>query len=607
VRRLRADAVLNPTCTIPTSTGRAPTLTSEPGDVGALRALAAESDLLRRAIEQLPHGLCMFDGDDRLLLANRRYGELWALPPTLTQPGTPFAEIMAATRGQETASSRSHQPLPGTEGVRRREWRMEDGRTIEVVVTRLADGSCVAVHQDVTVQRAAEARIAYLARHDALTGLANRAVLREELQRQLLRCARGEDLAVLYLDLDQFKPVNDSHGHGVGDGLLREVACRLRGCARETDLVARLGGDEFAVVQCGVPQPSSSRQLARRIVDALAEPVDVAGLRLHIGTSVGVAVAPFDGEDPDTLLKHADLALYRAKADGRGTLRYFEPEMDRRANERRVLEAELREALETGQFFLEYQPQLRLDETAVSGVEALLRWRHPVRGRVSPADFVPLAEETGLIVPIGRWVLEQACRDATAWPDTLRVAVNASAVQFRHGALLRDVMHALQLSGLPPQRLEVEVTESVMLQDQEQSVALLHRLRELGVRIAMDDFGTGYSSLSTLHRFPFDRIKIDRSFVADLEHRADARSIVRAVAGLGRSLGIATTIEGVENEAQLAIARLEGCAEVQGFIYSRPRPACEIADFVAHFDPRRDAPGAAAVPAAVDTPRTTDV
>ena len=549
-----------------------------------MRALgpAAENASLRLALERLPHGLCMFDSADRLVLANRRYREIWDLPEALMCPGTPFADIMAATRGREAEWSRlAELPPPDRDRTRRREWLMDDGRTIEIVVTRLADGTAVAVHEDVTEQRRTAAQIAYLARHDALTGLPNRTVLREELERLLARNARGEDLALLYLDLDRFKAVNDSHGHPVGDELLRAVAARLRACVRDTDLVVRLGGDEFAVAQCGAPQPTASRQLAQRLIETMAAPFELAGVQAHIGASVGIAVAPFDGDDPDALLKNADLALYRAKADGRGTMRYFEPAMDERARLRRALEADLREALALGQLHLEYQPLVRLADGTVGGVEALLRWRHPVRGAVSPAEFVPLAEDNGLIVPIGRWVLEQACRDALRWPASVRVAVNVSAVQFRQDTLLRDVAHALAQSGLPATRLELEITESVMLREPAQAVAQLRQLRAHGVHIALDDFGTGYSSLATLHAFAFDRLKIDRSFVRDLGARDDARSIVRAVAGLGRSLGIATTVEGVETAEQLAIARDEGCVEAQGYLFSRPRPADEIAAFVA--------------------------
>jgi diguanylate cyclase (GGDEF)-like protein len=451
----------------------------------------------------------------------------------------------------------------------------------------------VAVHEDVTEQRRAASQIAYLARHDPLTGLPNRTVLREHLAQMLRRNGRGDDLALMLLDLDEFKAVNDSHGHPTGDQLLCQVADRLRACTRETDLIARLGGDEFAVVQCGAQQPAAATGLARRVIAAMVQPFELGGLQVHIGTSIGIAVAPFDGDEPDLLLKNADLALYRAKGDGRGTMRFFGPGMDQRAQARRALEADLREALARQQFYLEYQPKVSLRDDTVEGVEALLRWQHPLRGAVPPAEFVPLAEETGLIVPVGRWVLEQACRDALRWPASVRVAVNVSAVQFRHDAVLRDVAHALPASGLEAGRLEIEITESMMMRDPARSVAMLHQLRERGVRIALDDFGTGYSSLTTLHRFPFDRIKIDRSFVRDLEHRADGRSIVRAVAGLGRNLGIETTIEGVETPEQLAIARQEGCIEAQGYLYSRPVPANRIAEFIASGDARQRAARAA--------------
>jgi diguanylate cyclase (GGDEF)-like protein len=568
-----------------------PSTASTGTDEAGVRALAAENALLRLAIERLPLGMCMFDSTDRLVLANSRYGEIWSLPQALLIPGTPFSDIMAETRGREADWSRAGSSAPSEQArTRRREWLMDDGRTIEVVVTRLPDGTSVAVHEDVTEQRRTAAQISYLARHDALTGLANRAVLVEELGHRLRRNSRGEDLALLYLDLDQFKAVNDSHGHSVGDELLRAVAARLRACARDSDLIARLGGDEFAIVQCGAPQPMASRLLAQRLIQTLSSTFELGEIHAHIGTSIGIAVAPFDGDTPEILLRNADLALYRSKGDGRGTMRYFEPTMDERAQARRALETDLREALAQGQLHLEYQPQVRLRDGTVSGIEALLRWRHPVRGAVSPAEFVPLAEETGLIVPIGRWVLEQACRDAMRWPPDVRLCVNVSAVQFRKGTLLVDVARALGDSGLPAGRLELEITESVMIRDTSQSVGLLRQLRQAGLSVALDDFGTGYSSLSTLHSFEFDRLKIDRSFVQQLGRSASALTIVRAVAGLARNLGIATTIEGVETPAQCSIARQEGCDEVQGFLYSRPRPADEIAGVIASIDARRGTP-----------------
>jgi diguanylate cyclase (GGDEF)-like protein len=549
------------------------------GRVGADHA-ALENAALRMALEQMPYGLCAFDSDDRLVLANEKYAQIWGLPDDVARPGATFAAIIAATRGHETELSRAQAPLgPDGAGVRRREWEMDDGRTIEVIATRRPDGSCVATHEDITEQRRAQERIAFLAGHDELTGLPNRHAVREELTRLLTRNARGEDVAVLLLDLDRFKAVNDTLGHAAGDLLLSQVAARLRSCVRGSDLVARLGGDEFALLQAGVAQPGGSTTLARRVIAVLSQPFDLDGQHVHIGTSIGIAVAPVDGNDSDALLKNADLALYRAKADGRGVLRYFEQSMNVRAENRRALEADLRRAVERGEFYMRYQPQVDLATGRLSGVEALVRWNHPERGNIQPGDFIALAEETGLIVPLGRWVLEQACRDAVAWPG-VRVAVNLSVTQFVQGSVLSDVEIALDAAGLDPGRLEIEITESVMMRDHARSLTLLKELRRRGVRVAMDDFGTGYSSLSYLRSFSFDRIKIDRSFVRDVETNPNARSIIRAITALGESLGMAVTVEGVETVGQLDVVRHEGCAEVQGFLFSTPRPADEIAAMI---------------------------
>ncbi|WP_341890455.1 EAL domain-containing protein [Variovorax sp. YR752] len=547
-------------------------------------ALCAENDSLRReldllhdALERMPRGMCAFDGNDRLLLANAHYRNLWSLPEQVTRRGSTFRQIMDATPGRETAASRN-QPLPppGTAGVRWREWQLDDGRIIEIVVSRRADGSCVALHDDVTEQRKAQERISFLARHDLLTGLPNRAVLREELERGLAANRRGESLALLCLDLDRFKPVNDTYGHAVGDALLRQVAERLRDCVRETDIVARMGGDEFAVVQRGALQPDVSTRLARRIIDVLTRPFEVDGHVVHIGTSVGVAMAPTDGEDSETLLRHADLALYRAKSDGRGQLSYFEPGMNQRVEARRGLENALREAITAQRLELAYQPRYAADDQRLLGVEALLRWNHPQRGAIAPGEFVPLAEETGLIVPIGRFVLERACRDAMAWPAHMTVAVNVSAVQFARGTLVADVTHALAESGLSARRLELEITESTMLKDPTRVLGALHTLRERGVRIAMDDFGTGYSSLSHLRSFPFDHLKIDRSFVRDVAERSDLQAIIRGIATLAQGMGMQTTAEGVETLDQQAAVRSLGCDAIQGFLLARPMPADAI-------------------------------
>jgi diguanylate cyclase (GGDEF)-like protein len=539
--------------------------------------LRRELDLLRDALERMPHGLCVFDGDDRLVLANAHYRQIWSLSAEVVKPGVSFGQIMDATPGMETASSRAQPvPLRGSEGTRCREWKLNDGRVVEVQVSRRADGGCVALHEDVTAKRQDQERISFLARHDLLTGLPSRAVLREALERALATNRRGEALALLCLDLDRFKPVNDTYGHAVGDALLVQVATRLRGCVREVDVVARMGGDEFAVVQCGGVQPFGSTRLAQRIIEVLTQPFNIDGHVLHIGTSVGIALAPLDGDDPESLQRNADLALYRAKSDGRGTFSYFEPGMNQRIEARRGLENDLRCAIEASQFELAYQPRVDLAGGGIVGVEALLRWRHPQRGTVSPADFIPLAEETGLIVPIGRWVLEQACRDALAWPDKVPVAVNVSAVQFARGAVLPDVLAALQGSGLPAHRLELEITESTMIKDSAAVLLALHALRDKGVRVAMDDFGTGYSSLSHLRSFPFDHLKIDRSFVRDAPERPDLRAIIRGVAALAEGMNMQTTVEGVETEAQMQAVRPLGCGAVQGFLFSRPVPADQI-------------------------------
>jgi len=382
---------------------------------------------------------------------------------------------------------------------------------------------------------------------------------------------------VLCLDLDHFKDVNDTLGHPVGDELLKSVTERIMQCVREADLVARLGGDEFAIVHVAATSETSAlAQLASRLVDVLAAPYLLEGHQVVVGVSIGVSVAPADSEDPDQLLKNADMAMYRAKGDGRGTYRFFEPGMDARAQARRIMELELRTAVRAQEFDIHYQPIRDLRADRITGVEALVRWNHPLRGIIAPAEFIPLAEATGLIVPIGDWVLRRACADASRWPENLSIAVNLSPVQFRNRNLIAAVKQALADSGLAPERLELEITESVLLQDGGATLDKLHTLRKLGVRISMDDFGTGYSSLSYLRSFPFDKIKIDRSFIHELATREDSMAIVRAVTGLGKSLGIATTAEGVETTEQLEILRNEGCTEVQGYLFSPPIPLLQI-------------------------------
>lgn len=453
-----------------------------------------------------------------------------------------------------------------------------DGRYVDAILKPLSTGGYVLTFDDVT----AYVRDAELAHKDALTGLHNRASFQERLQEMLARAKRtGSEVAVLCLDLDRFKAVNDTLGHPVGDALLRKVAERLQGTVREGDVVARLGGDEFAVLQADSLQPQAAETLAARLIDLLARTYLVDGHMLNIGTSVGVALSPSDAADADELMKRADLALYRAKSDGRGTFRFFEPGMDARMKARRSLELDLRRALALKEFTLAYQPQIDLATNTITGFEALIRWEHPERGTVQPADFIPLSEEIGIITPIGEWVLRTACKEAAGWAKPVSIAVNLSPVQFRSPKLVEIVMSALARSGLEPGRLELEITESALLANTETVLTTLNTLRALGVRISMDDFGTGYSSLSYLRKFPFDKIKIDRSFVSGMADNEDCGAIVRAVAGLGASLGIKTTAEGVETPEQLAAIRAEGCSEVQGFLTGRPMAAAMAAALLA--------------------------
>jgi len=458
-----------------------------------------------------------------------------------------------------------------------------DGSEIEVltyarrIVFRNQQAVLVAI-LDVTERKQAEARIEHMAHHDALTDLPNRVLFHRRLGEALARVGcGGGNLAVLCIDLDQFKSVNDTLGHPIGDVLLKTVAGRLGRCLRETDMVARLGGDEFAIIMPSIDGPHDAEMVASRVVERLGQPYQVGGHEVFVGASVGIAIAPGDGEDADMLLRNADMALYRAKADGRGRLHFFEPELDRRIQLRRALELDLRKALSNSEFELYYQPLINVRTGQVSAFEALLRWQHPERGLVSPAEFIPLAEEIGLIIPLGEWVLREACAEAMTWPADVKVAVNLSPVQFKSRSLVSAVLTALAYSRLPAARLELEITESVLLGETDANLATLHQLRELGVHISMDDFGTGYSSLSYLRSFPFDKIKIDQSFVRELAERPDCMAIIRAVAGLGKSLGIATTAEGVETLEQLERLRAEGCTEVQGYLFSPPRRASEAA------------------------------
>ena len=437
------------------------------------------------------------------------------------------------------------------------------------------------LEHEIAQRERSQAQNEYLARHDSLTGLANRLLFREELSRALRDMpVSGRRVAILFIDLDGFKAVNDGLGHSAGDALLRTIAARLRNETGDEDRIARLGGDEFAVLTYCDDEECVPVNLGKRIITALTMPADIDGQPVHVGASVGIAASTDDYRTPEELLKAADMAMYRAKADGRGTVRVFDPSMDACAQARRLLELDLRRALSEGNLRLHYQPLLDLQTGHITGFEALMRWYHPQRGLVSPAEFIPVAEELGLIVALGEWALREACAEAATWPGDVKVAVNLSPIQFLRGAILPAVVSALATSGLSPQRLELEITESVLLDKSERNIEILHQLRALGVRISMDDFGTGYSSLSYLRSFPFDKIKIDQSFVRDLVEDGESRAIVQAITGLGASFGIKTTAEGVETDAQIAHLRAQGCDEVQGRLFSMPVPGEVIFDLL---------------------------
>jgi diguanylate cyclase (GGDEF)-like protein len=545
--------------------------------------LRAQNLQLDAALSNMVQGLCMFDAEQRIVIANARYAEMYGLTAEQVKPGTTFRELLKHRIGsgqyggknvdEVLAGIRKYIPEK-TSGHYLSE--LADGRCIAVSVQCMTHGGTVTTHQDITEQRRSEAKIAHMALHDPLTGLANRALLNERLEHAITRAKGGEIVAAHLIDLDLFKNVNDTLGHPVGDKLLSLVSSRLRRLVREGDTIARMGGDEFAIVQIAINGPPDATSLAHRVIEAVSAPYEIEGHQVVIGASVGIAVGPGDGLNDHELMRNADLALYKAKADGRGTFRFFEPDMDAQVQARRALENDLRKALPAGEFELHYQPVVDLASNDICGLEALIRWHHPEQGMVAPNAFIPLAEEIGLIIPLGEWVIREACAAAARWPEDLKVAVNISPAQFRSPGLVQVIFNALAASGLAAERLELEITETVLLQDSEATLIKLYQLRELGVRIAMDDFGTGYSSLSYLQSFPFDKIKIDRSFIKDITESSGSLNIVRAVAALAKGLGMTTTAEGVETKEQLDTIALEGCTEMQGFLFSRPLPPQEI-------------------------------
>ncbi len=535
------------------------------------------------AINNMSQGLCFFDSDHRLIVCNDRFVEMYDIAPERVSPGMSLVEIvdLRFEAGSFPAMTRDEYLQWRTNVAVSNEAKdsiveLKNGRTFKIRHRPMPGGGWVATHEDITEQRQSEVKIEYMAHHDALTDLANRVLLNNRLEYALGRVSGGEMVAVHHLDLDQFKAVNDTFGHPCGDKLLRSVAERLRRLVGDSDTIARMGGDEFVIVQATISDPADATSLAQGVIDALSEPYEIDGQQAVIGVSIGISVGPGDGSNPDKLLRNADLALYRAKSDGRSTFRFFEPAMDLQMQTRRIMEQDLRKALPAGEFELHYQPVVNLASKEISGFEALIRWNHPTKGMISPAAFIPLAEEIGFIVPMGEWVIRQACATAAQWPDNLHVAVNISAIQFRSPGLMQVIVGALAASGLAPTRLEIEITETVLLHNKEATLAVLHQLRALGIRIAMDDFGTGYSSLTYLQSFPFDKIKIDRSFVKNITENSSSLNIVRAVAALANGMGMTATAEGVETAEQLHSIASEGCTEMQGFLFSKPLPAFEI-------------------------------
>ncbi len=543
---------------------------------------------LNVALENMGCGLSMFDSEQHLIMSNATYREIYGLSEEATQPGTPLSTILdcySRSMAGDTSPETRKGIAAWLEGLRHKTARgvpfeelqnTPEGKVFNVSFRPLPDGGWVDIQKDITERHRMEAEMAYLARHDALTDLPNRVSLHEHLKYLLRGSRSGRSFAVLFLDLDQFKTVNDTLGHAAGDTLLVEVAKRLCSCVREGDLIARLGGDEFAIVQADVSDGKEAQSLADRILNTISAPYMLNGRQVVIGVSIGIALSPQDGNTAEPLLSHADLALYQSKNEGRGQYSFFDPGMSAVAHKRRRLETDMRSALAAGQFELYYQPLVGADKTDLKGFEALLRWNHPENGFVSPLEFIPLAEETGLIIPIGAWVLQQACKQAQAWPKHLWIAVNVSPIQLRQKDFADTVIEALSKSGLSPHRLEIEITESVLTEKTDALMETMQKLRELGVRFALDDFGTGYSSFGSLGIYPIDKIKIDRSFIKDLVPGGTAFGTVRAIAELGRTRGLSTCAEGVETEEQLTQLRREGIGEIQGFLIGRPQPAGKI-------------------------------
>ena len=550
----------------------------------AEREIAEQHARFGMALDNMGQGLLMFDRSNFLLLVNAAVFKIFALQPDALKPAMPLTDVVRVISGGENALEPSSD-LAGfymklvRQNVSVKFLRaLPDGRQLSVNFVPYGRGSVISF-EDVTEVRKADERIAYMAMHDALTGLPNRAMLRTRIDEALAAVHRDGGFTVMCLDLDHFKDVNDTLGHPAGDRLLCEVAERILSVTRETDVVVRLGGDEFAIVARPGDAEADNAKLAARLVEAISAPYNLDGQMAFIGASIGIAAAPAHGADPDTLMKNADLALYQAKSNGRGCYAFFATPMEQHIVKRRRIEIELREALDHGEFELHYQPIVKVTNRSVIGFEALIRWRQATGVLVQPAEFIPIAENNGLITQIGEWALNSACREAAQWPGALKIAVNLSSMQFRSGKLADAVAAALEASGLAANRLELEITENTMMQDTDTTLGILKEIKALGVRIAMDDFGTGYSSLAYLQRFAFDKVKIDRAFVRDIDQSTNL-VIIRAVTSIAENLGIDTTAEGVETEEQFGRIAEEGCHEAQGYLFSPPRPARDIPEMV---------------------------